>query len=577
MSWCSVIVYITELNITIHRGGSMKSSTTQTIKVLAWIAVGSCVMGSTIGCQSTQPTNGAMMYSGFGNYNRIMTTDSNKAQRWFDQGMQQMYGFNHDEAIRSFEMAAELDDTAAMPWWGIAYCYGININDPAMNEERSKLAREASDNALARLDTESLVEHALVKAVSERYEYSAPEDRFPLDQAYSDAMGRVYAQYPDDSDVGALYAESLMNLQPWDYWRTDGSPKGRINDIVNTLEHVMETDPNHPGAKHFYIHAVEASQNPDRAVQAAEELMTMVPGSGHLVHMPSHIFIRVGRYNDAAESNKAAIKADRAYFKDAPEPGLYAAYYAHNQHFLAFTSMMSGDFETAMQAANDLEAEMPEGALKAFAGLIEGIMPSNLHVLIRFGKWEQILEQPDYPQWRFMSRATYSYARSIACSALGRTQQARAEMEEFERRVALVPEEWYVFNNKVHDVLPIARSMIQGELLYREGKREEAFAILREGIAHEDKLVYDEPPAWMLPVRHALGALLMESGRHAEAEQLYREDLINNRNNGWALVGIRESVRAQGRPFEVAAFDALVKEAFVNADTEIHSSCFCAP
>jgi tetratricopeptide (TPR) repeat protein len=256
---------------------------------------------------------------------------------------------------------------------------------------------------------------------------------------------------------------------------------------------------------------------------------------------------------------------------------MYAAYYAHNLHFLAFASMMSGDYETAIGAARDLEAEMPEPALRDFAGLIEGIMPSSLHVLIRFGKWEQILEESDYPEWRYMSRATYSYARSIACSALGRTDQAREEMAEFERRVLLVPEEWYVFNNRVHDVLPIARAMIQGELLFREGKTDAAFELLRKGIEHEDSLVYDEPPAWMLPVRHTLGALMMSDGRYAEAEQLYREDLAKNRGNGWALTGLKESLVAQGRTKEAMAVEKQLIQAFASADTEITSSCLCEP
>jgi len=547
------------------------------------MSAGACIISTIVGgCTAAPPTNappknGAHMYEGFGNFEREITTDSRDAQQWFNQGMQQMYGFNHDEAIRSFEQAATMDPGAAMPWWGIAYCQGININDPEMTGNRSQLAREAADKAIERLDNESAIERALVMAVSTRYQYPAPEDRFPLDEAYAEAMGDVHSQFPNDPDVGSLYAESLMNLQPWDYWTVDGQPKGRIEEVVAVLEGVMASHIRHPGAKHFYIHAVEASKNPGRAVLAAQELTSLVPGSGHLVHMPSHIFIRVGRYADAATSNKAAIKADRAYFADAPEPGLYAAYYAHNLHFLAFASMMSGDFETAIRAARDLEAEMPEQALRDFSGLIEGIMPSSLHVLIRFGKWEQILEESDYPEWRFMSRATRSYARSIACSALGRTEQAHQEMAEFERRVALVPEDWYVFNNSVHDVLPIARAMIQGELLFREGKTEEAFAILRTGIEHEDSLVYDEPPAWMLPVRHALGALMMADGQYEEAEQLYREDLVKNHGNGWALTGLRESLAAQGRMKEAMELNAPLAAAFASADTEIGSSCFCEP
>lgn len=520
---------------------------------------------------------GAHLYDGFSNYERPITTNSEEAQRWFNQGMQLLYGFNHDEAIRSFEQAALSDDKAAMPWWGIAYCHGININDPEMTDERSEQARQAADEAMARLDDESDVERALIEALSLRYEWPAPEDRFPLDEAYCEAMGAVNQQFAGDPDVASLYAESLMNLQPWDYWDSNGDPKGRIEEVVTVLEGVMSSHSEHPGAKHFYIHAVEASQDPDRALNAAETLADLVPGAGHLVHMPSHIFIRVGRYADAAASNQAAIAADRAYFKYAPEPHFYAIYYAHNLHFLAFAAMMSGDFATAQQAAAELEAEVPEAALREMAGLIDGIMPSSLHVLIRFGKWEQILEEPDYPEWRFMSRATWAYARSIACSALGRTDQANLEMAEFERRVALVPEDWFVFNNSVDQILPIARGMIQGELLFRKGEREEAYAIMRTAIEYEDTLVYDEPPAWMLPVRHALGALLMSDGKHEEAEKLYREDLEKNRNNGWALTGLRESLLAQGRTDEAAKYEEALAVAFAGADTKVTSSCFCEP
>jgi len=521
--------------------------------------------------------SGARMYDGFGNYERAMTTDTRSAQRWFDQGMQLTYGFNHDEAIRSFEQAAELDPDAAMPWWGVAYGYGININNPVMTEEASKNARAAIDEALLRLDNESAVEQALVRALAERYAWPAPEDRSGLDRAYADAMQGVYQQFPDDPDVASLYAESLMNLQPWDYWTPDGEPKGRIEEVVSLLEGVMDSYPEHPGANHFYIHAVEASKDPDRAVAAADRLVSIVPGSGHLVHMPSHIYIRVGRYNEAAMTNSAAISADRKYFEKAPAPGFYSIYYAHNIHFLAFSSMMSGDYATAITAARDLESEIPEEVLRELAGLIDGIMPTTLHVMIRFGKWEEIMQEPDYADFRLMSRATWSYARSIACSALGRTEQARQEMAEFERRVEQVPEEWYVFNNRVHDVLPIARAMIQGELLFREGKLDEAYAILREGIKYEDALVYDEPPAWMLPVRHTLGALLMADGRAAEAEAIYREDLQRNRDNGWALTGLRESLLAQGRMAESVKISMKIEEAFAGADTEITSSCLCEP
>jgi tetratricopeptide (TPR) repeat protein len=390
-------------------------------------------------------------------------------------------------------------------------------------------------------------------------------------------MQGVHEEFPSDPDVAALYAEALMNLQPWDYWTDSGEPKGRTQEIVEVLERTIENHPEHPGANHFFIHAVEASSDPDRAVAAADRLTELVPGSGHLVHMPSHIYIRVGRYADAARSNIEAIAVDRAYLAKAPPPDLYAMYYGHNLHFLAYASMMSGNFEQAIRAARDLEAEMPEDALRAHAGLIEGIMPTTFHVLIRFGKWEQILEEPEYPEWRLVSRAVRRYARSIANSALGRTEAARAELEAFEQAIAEVPDEWWIFNNRVDQVLPIAHAMIRGELLFREGRREEAFAILREGVAAEDALVYDEPPGWMLPVRHALGALLMADGRSAEAEEVYREDLRRNRDNGWSLTGLKLALEGQRRTGEADKLSSRLAMAFGTADTRPTSSCFCEP
>lgn len=528
------------------------------------------------GCQSDAGGAGGLS-ADMGSHTRPITTDSARAQRFFDQGLQLTYGFNHDEAIRSYRRATELDPGAPMPWWGIAYCHGININDPEMGEERSRAAWEAVREANARLDAATPVERALVAALSERYAWPAPEDRSALDLAYAEAMGRVHGAYPDDADVAALYAESLMNLQPWDYWTHDGRPKGRIGEIVSVIERALSRSPDHPGLNHFYIHAVEASDDPDRAIPAADRLTTLVPGSGHLVHMPSHIYIRVGRYADARRSNERAVAIDRAYLEQAPPPGIYATYYAHNLHFLAFAAMMSGNEDAAIRAARDLEAEMPEAPLREFAGMIDGVMPTTFHVLARFGRWEEILEEPDYPEWRPVSRVVRAYARSVACSALGRTEQARAEMEEFERRAALVPEDWYIIQNRVSDVLPIARAVLEGELLFREGRREEAYARLREGVEAEDKLVYDEPPGWMLPVRHALGALMMADARYAECERVYREDLERNRDNLWALTGLRLALEAQGRQEEARDVGLRLESALADATVRPTSSCLCEP
>lgn len=545
------------------------------------LCAGLIAAGLLAGCESTPPNTlknpGAHLYDGFGGYHRPISTSSSQAQQWFDQGMQMCYGFNHDEAIRSFQEAARLDPASPMPWWGIAYAHGININDPEMTPQRSQAARRAADQALKRIDGATPLEAALIRAVSRRYEWPAPEDRKPLDEVYAQAMGQAYIAFPHDPDMAALYAESLMDLQPWDYWDNAGNPKGRIEEIIEVLEGVIRNHPDHPGAHHFYIHAVEASADPDRAVASADWLGGLVPGAGHLVHMPSHIYVRVGRYADAVDINKKAVNADRAYLKLAPEPAMYAVYCAHNLHFLAYGAMMSGRYEEAIRAARDLERDMPKNALYTFAGLIEGIMPTTFHVLIRFGKWEQILKEPDYPEYRAVSRAVRRYARSIALSALGRTDEARDEMKAFEEAAALVPKEWYIFSNKVDTVLPIARAMIEGELLFREGKRDEAYAVLRKGIEAEDALVYDEPPGWMLPVRHALGALLMADGRFEEAEQVYREDLTRNRNNGWGLIGLQQSLAAQDKMDEADAMASSLTKAWRRADVMPTSSCYCQP
>jgi tetratricopeptide (TPR) repeat protein len=527
--------------------------------------------------ETTTDTRSAKLYEGVDRYHRPIRTSSEEAQRWFDQGLQLVYGFNHDEAIHSFRKAAELDPEAPMPWWGIAYSHGININDAEMTEERWKAAQEAVDEAKRRLAGADPVETALVRALDERYSWPPPEEQRTLDEAYAAAMERVWKEYPDDPDVGAFYAEALMDLQPWDYWTSSGEPRGRIEEVVGVLESVMEKRPDHPGAAHYYIHAIEASQDPDRAVAAADRLRDLVPGAGHLVHMPSHIYIRVGRYGDASDANVKAIAADRAFLAVAPEPDFYWVYVAHNLHFLAFAAMMEGRYETAIQAARELERDVPDAALKKHGWIIEGIMPTTFHVLIRFGRWEEILKEPERPEFRLVSRAVRHYARGIAHSALGHTDEARKEIEAFDEAIARVPEDWWIFNNRVHQVLPIARAMMKGELAYREGRLEEAFSALREGIAAEDALVYDEPPGWMLPVRHSLGALLMESGRYAEAERIYREDQQRNRANGWSLLGLKLALEKQGHPEEAKEVESRLAAAWSRSDVKPMSSCYCAP
>lgn len=556
----------------------------QQVGGLLAVCLGVVLLG---GCQTTPPpqvsvsyergNNGAIYHDDFGTYTRRVTTGSREAQRWFDQGLQLTYGFNHDAAIRAFKECAAIDPGCAMAYWGIAYCNGINLNDPMMNEVRDAEAYAASRAALELVDGVTGEERALIEAMAERYAWPAPADRTKLDKAFAMAMGRAYEAFPDDPEIGTIYADAMMNLQAWDYWTSEGEPKGNILEIVEVLEGVIARRPDHPGAHHFYIHAVEASDDPDRAVASADTLASLVPGSGHLVHMPSHVYVRVGRYPEATEINKRAAALDKAYFEKHPEMSYYHLYYMHNLHFIAFGAMMEGRYGDAMWASEELEREIPVEFLKAYTGIADGLWATKFHAMIRFGKWEAVLREPAPEDYQKVSIAVRHYARGIALSALGRTGEAREELALFEAAFAEIPEDWMQFNNRLHDILPIARGMLRGELAYREGRHDEAFAHLREAIEYEDALVYDEPPAWMLPVRHALGALLMGAERYEEAEYVYREDLEKNRMNGWAILGLQQSLRAQGRMQEANGLNTLLAQAWPRPDVRPTSSCFCEP
>ncbi len=546
------------------------------------LAAAAAVALAAAGCQGTgSGKSRAVIHKGFGTYHRTVTTASPEAQRSFDQGIQLLYGFNHDEAIRSFERAAEVDPGCAMAWWGIAYANGLHINRPQMTVEQSAAGFAAAQEALLRIDGATPVEQALVRAVAARYAWPAPEDRVPLDRAYAAAMESLWRDFPDDPDVGALFAESLMDLQPWDLWTKDGQPKGRAEEIVAVLEGVIATHPDHPGANHFYIHAVEASPSPDRAIDAADRLGGLVPGSGHLVHMPAHIYIRVGRWGDASDVNERAIAADDAFFKRAPEPEYYGLYIAHNHHFLAYAAMMEGRSATALAAAKRLEKKIPPRFLGNHVEIADAFMPTKLHVMIRFGRWEEILREPEPPDFRRFSRAMRLYARGVALSALGRPVEARQELSAFKHAADEVPANWYAGNNTAKAVLDVAQAMLEGEILFREGHRDAGFARLRAGVALEDALVYDEPPGWMQPVRHALGALLVADGRYDEAIIVYREDLDRNLCNGWSLLGLELALRAQDSSAVSAEADiqdlAMTRaEVWRRADVAPVSSCYCA-
>jgi tetratricopeptide (TPR) repeat protein len=527
--------------------------------------------------EESQSAPSARMYEGFDGYARTVTTDADEAQKWFDQGIQLLYGFNHDEAIRSFEKAAEIDPGCAMAWWGIAYARGLHINHPVMTETQSRLAREAADKAIAALDNESPVERALIEAVSQRYQWPAPEDRTELDQAYATAMEAVWHSFPTDPDVGALFAESLMNLQPWDLWTAEGKPKGRALEIAALLEKTLGMHPHHPGANHFYIHAIEASPWPELGIPSADRLNKLVPGSGHLVHMPSHIYIRVGRYADALTSNEEAIAADEGYFELSPPPNFYSLYFIHNVHFLSYAAMMEGRYKMALEAARKIEKQIPQSFLREYVQMADGFMPTTLHVLIRFGKWNEILEEAEPEDWRLLSRTQRHYARCIALANLGRAEQAQAEFAAMQEAAGQMDENWKVGNNLASDVVAIASLMAEGEMAFHSGDRERSYQKLREGVALEDQLAYDEPPGWMQPVRHALGALLLASDLASEAELVYRADLIRHPQNAWALLGLKQSLEKQGKIAESEALAAQVSEAWSRADIVPVASCYCYP
>ena len=536
--------------------------------------------------QQASATNGAAqpagasqarLYEGFGNYKRPVTTSSPEAQAWFDQGIQLLYGFNHDEAIRSFQKAADIDPDCPMAWWGVAYANGLHINNPVMGEAKSRAAYAAAQEAMKRIDKASPVEQALIRAVAKRYAAEPPQDRRPLDEAYAAAMEEAWKAFPNDPDVGSLFAESLMNLQPWDYWTHDGQPKGRINDIVAAIEKSLEIRPDHPGANHFYIHAVEASNDPDRATVAAERLGALVPGSGHLVHMPSHIFIRTGRYADAAQANVKAAATDEAYFAIAPKPEFYSLYYLHNLHFLAYASMMAGHYQDSLEAAHRLETQAPEDFVREYVTVADGVMPAKLHVLVRFGKWNEILSEPEPPEYRLLSRAIWRYARGVALANLGRPDEAARELTAFDEVAAKIDDTWFVGNNPASVIIRMARGMLAGEMAYKAGRVEEGFTHLRDAVKAEDELVYDEPPGWMQPVRHALGALLLDDGRFAEAEEVFRKDLAKHPNNGWSLLGLEQALAGLGKTDELAQVAAQRQQAWANADVTPPSSCYCKP
>jgi len=519
-------------------------------------------------------------YDGLGTTAPRITAANTQAQKYAVQGMKLLYGFSHGAAIRSFEQAIKLDPTCAMAYWGIAYANGPHVNFPLVPPPMAEAAWKNLQLAKQYAGSCTPVEKDLIEALTTRYANPQPEDRSPLDKAYADAMRKVWQKHPDDPDVGAFFAESMMDLSPWNQWTKDGAPNPGTEEIVATLEAVMKLNINHPFANHLYIHAVEASQHPENAVPAADRLREAQPALAHNVHMPSHIDIRVGQWQKAIDWNAKAIDSAIAYHKiSGPPQGLLIFYEAHNYHMLSYAALMTGQRDLAVAQIKAMVASLPDDFVKDFSPMIEGFGAMPDEVMVRFGMWDQILAAPQ-PDKDYMpyTNAFHHGARAIALAAKNKTAEARAEQALWLEGIKKIPEGAVFHNNPMPAIYTLASAMIEGEILVREGKTDAGLDKLREAVKLEDALHYDEPPAWMIPARHVLGAALMRFStpvRAAEAEQVYRADLAKLPDNGWSLFGLSEALRVQGKTDEAATYQAKFEKVWAKADIKIKSSCLC--
>lgn len=498
------------------------------------------------------------LYDNLGTHSYTVTTSQPRAQEYFNQGLRLYYAFNHAEAIRAFRAAAALDDTCAMCWWGEALSYGPNINLP-MDSASGAAAYAAIAEARARSQHANPRERALIEALATRYAAVPAADRASLDSAYARAMAAVAAQYPDDSEVASLYAEAIMDLSPWNYWERDGSPRPQTTALLSALESVIERAPNHPGANHFYIHAVEAV-DPERAVSAAERLAGLMPGAGHLVHMPGHIYVRVGRYRDAIAANEHAVHADETYIRDQnPAFGVYVAgYYPHNYDFLAFAASMIGRREQAIGSADRMMELQPEEMLGA-PGMtfMQHHRTRRLQMRVRFGAWDELLAEPAPPAELKHARAMWHYAHGRAAAATGDHAAAEADLAAVRAAAGdpALADERLEFNT-AGAVLAIAADVLAGHIAASREDYESAVAHLARAAEAESTLTYGEPPDWSIPVHQELGAVLLLAGRPAEAQRAFEKDLAFFPENGWSLHGLARALRAQGRTGEADEVDA---------------------
>jgi tetratricopeptide (TPR) repeat protein len=532
-------------------------------------------------------------YYDLGSYHRPIQTPSPQAQVWFDRGMVWAYAFNHDEAIRCFERALDVDPDLAIARWGVAYAIGPNYNkaweafDPV--DLSASLARARMELALAVEGRASAVERGLIEALAVRFATDDP------DAPYADAMAALAKAYPDDVDIQALAADALVNVTAWALWDIDtGEPAGgsRVVEAKRILDDALATPAGreHPMILHLYLHTMEMSATPQHALSAADLLRDLVPDAGHLVHMPSHIDVLCGNYRDSVISNLSAVRADRRFVEREGPLNFYSLYRAHNLHFIVYSAMFEGNSRAALDAADELADQLTPELLAIesppMADWLEAFVPLRTHALVRFGRWDDLIAQPlpDDPGLYCSTATTIHYGRGIAHAARGQLRQARAERDAFAAAYARVPETRYLFNNTARDVLAIAQAMLDGEITYREGRFDDAFALLRHAIELDDSLPYDEPWGWMSPTRHAYGALLLEQGHVEQAARVYAADLgldptlaraCQHPGNVWSLHGYHECLKRLGRNDESVIIGKQLEIALARADVPILASCAC--
>jgi tetratricopeptide (TPR) repeat protein len=488
----------------------------------------------------------AQLLDGLGTHVHPIATKSEQAQQFFNQGIALIFGFNHDEAARQFARAAELDPASAMPHWGIALALGPNYNLPAM-PEREERAWRAIEKAVALSRNSPPNERAYVEALVKRYSKDPGVDRAKLAVAYKDAMKQVMLSYPDDLDAATLYAESLMNLRPWALWTGDGLPAPDTLEILSVLESVLRRDPNHPGANHYYIHAVEASKNPERALPSALRLGSIMPGAGHMVHMPSHIFLRLGDFEQSAVVNETASEVDRRYVeRSGGARGFYSLmYYSHNLHFVSYVRMMQGKFDESLDYARRLRKNV-EGEVDAMP-MLGSYGAFEWLILTRFGKWTDMLAQPVPQEKNAFVNAMYRYSRALAFAGVGQIKEAESERERMAEIAGGVSEKETLMNNSTQSVLAVGLVELEAKIARARKDMDAEIASLQRAVELQDKLNYMEPPEWHYPIREALGGAFLRSGRAAEAEAVFRKDLEVNPRNGRSLFGLIEALKMQGK------------------------------